>query len=187
MFIPVAIADDLTLRLPQFFCCNCGSAQEIRPITTMIRYRVLGRPEVTIRPQLPYCRGCTKSSKREPVGLVKKAVVAALFALALALIVSIVPLPHLPRLVSEHIFYVAAAVALAVVFAFYALQKPRDNQTSYHQPLRLKRARQERSGRIVNLTLAFTNEKYAEMFIAANKEVISIGAVAVLSSPRRAP
>jgi hypothetical protein len=180
MSILVAIEDDLTLRLPQFFCCNCGDAEDIRPVATPLRaarFMVPGNA-LTLQLELPYCRRCASTAKREPVGPIKRLIIAALLALPVALIATITPISSL--IGTNTTFYFAAAGTLAVVFGYYSLQRPRGKQTSYYQPVRLTQVKRQFSGRVLALTLSFTHARYAQTFATANKEAIARGVLQVV-------
>jgi hypothetical protein len=180
MFIPTSIGDGLVLRLPQFFCCNCGGAQDVWPTTTLLVARRYWLPRsARLNLRLPYCVHCAKSARREPVGPVRKVLVATLLALTVGLLAAVAPLPGIPGLISDNMFAVAAAATFILVLAAYALQKPRGDQTSYYQPVRLQKVKRGAAGRIVALTLSFTHARYAEVFATANKEVIASGALQV--------
>jgi len=73
-------------------------------------------------------------------------------------------------------------LSCALVFGFYSLRKPTDGQTSYYQPVRLKKVKQKFSGEIVGYIFAFTNSEYASTFIAANKEAIDKEAIKVVAA-----
>jgi hypothetical protein len=178
MSVLVIIEDDLTLRVPQYFCCNCGEAQDISPIATQLsvaRFRVLGSG-MTLQLELPYCRRCASTSKREPVGLMKKWLIAGLLAMSVGLIAMITPFGSR---IGALAFYFTTAAILAVVFAYYSLQRPRGKQTSYYQPVQLTQVKRQ-SGRVLALSLCFTHARYAQAFATANKEAISRGALQVV-------
>jgi hypothetical protein len=177
MSVLVIIEDDLTLRVPQYFCCNCGEAQDIRPIATQLsvtRFMVLGG--MTVQLELPYCRRCASSSKREPVGMMKKWLIAGLLAVSVGLIAMITPFGSR---IGALAFYFTTAAILAAVFGYYSLQRPRGKQTSYFQPVQLTQVKRQ-SGRVLALSLSFTHARYAQAFATANKEAISRGALQVI-------
>lgn len=183
MFVPVGINDELTLRIPQFFCCNCGSAQDIRSASTELtdpdRGLLDGTP-MAISLDLPYCRRCIRTAQREPVGLPKKLLVATVMALTTGVLAMLVPRSGLPDVISGNIFFVAAAIAFALVLGLYSLQRPVGGQTSYSQPVRLQKIDREVSGAVVGLTLAFTHARYAQVFAHANREAVQRAALRVV-------
>lgn len=179
MSILAPIGDDLTLRVPQFFCCNCGEVEEIRSVATplCIKRIVKLRTAFELQLELPYCRRCARSATRERTGLMKKVPIALLLSLSLGLVALITPLRDV---LGVFAFYVTAALVFALVFASYTLQKPRGNQTSYHQPVRLIEVKRRPSGTVAALTLSFTHARYASSFASANAEAISRGTLEVL-------
>src|SRR5688572_13093400 len=76
------VDDELTLRVPQYFCCNCGHAEDIRPVVTPLSKGGAVRPggRFAIQLALPYCERCAPTAKRPPVGLIKKTVIAILLS-----------------------------------------------------------------------------------------------------------
>lgn len=179
MSILASIEDDLTLRVPQFFCCNCGDAQEIRSIATPLSIKRIVSPGASFELQLelPYCRQCANSATRKRTGLTKKVSIALLLSVSLGLVALVTPLRDV---LGVFAFYLTFALVVALVFASYALQKPRRQQTSYHQPVRLIEVKRHPAGRVAALTLSFTHARYARSFASANAEVISRGALEVL-------
>lgn len=179
MSILIAIEDHLSLRVPQFFCCNCGEAEEIRSIATPLSIkRVLGLGAAfELDLPLPYCRRCAGSATRVRSGLLKKVPVALLLSVSIGLVALVTPLRDV---LGVFAFYLTGVLVFALVFASYALQTPRGSQTSYHQPVRLIEVKREPSGSVAALTLSFTHTRYARTFSSANAEVISRGALQVL-------
>lgn len=88
----------------------------------------------------------------------------------------------LTNVVGAWVFYLVAVPVFAMVFASYALQKPKGKQTSYHQPVRIVRVKRQSSGKVSALTLFFSHARYAEAFASANREEVSSGVLAVESS-----
>jgi hypothetical protein len=178
LFIPFKSRNDVTLNVPREICCNCGRSDGLSILTTrltVIRYMVLGGTQLTIPLELPYCHGCSKSAKRKPVGIIKKLLVSAVSAFLFVIFFILHPDLRLPAAIRDNLFSVCALVALVSVFGVYSLQKPRAEQSSYYQPVRLRKLKQKFSGRITGYQLAFTNEVYAQRFIAANPEAIATG------------
>jgi len=73
-------------------------------------------------------------------------------------------------------------LSCVLVFGFYSLRRPTDRQTSYYQPVRLKKVKQKFSGEIVGYIFAFKNSEYASTFIDANKEAIDKEAIKVVAA-----
>jgi hypothetical protein len=182
LLFPHKINNDVTLNIPQDICCNCGQGDRLAMLQTpltVVRYMVLAGTQITIPLELPYCDGCAKSAKRKPVGLIKKLLLSAVLAFVLAMLVIVSPDVGIPDFIRSNLFYFSAGVALIVVFGVYSLFKPREGQSSYYQPVRLRKLKQKFTGRITGFRLAFTNELYAQKVIAANPEALSSGALEV--------
>ena len=86
----------------------------------------------------------------------------------------------LTSVVGAWAFYLVAVPVFAMVFASYALQKPKGKQTSYHQPVRIVQVKRQSSGKVFALTLSFTHARYAQSFASANREEVSRGVVGVV-------
>lgn len=173
------IDDELKLRVPQFFCCNCGEAQEIRPVATPLGIQRIARLRkgIAFQLELPYCRRCARSATRKPVGSIAKWIIAGLVAVAIGMLALITPLRDV---LGAFAFYATAAAVFAIVLGCYSLQKPKGTQTSYYQPVRVTEVERQPSGRVAALTLSFTHARYARSFASANAETISRGALEVL-------
>ena len=61
----------------------------------------------------------------------------------------------------------------------YALRRPTGQQTSFEQPVRLRKVKQRFTGEVTGYTLAFTQPDYAREFTAANQPAVEAGAVEV--------
>ena len=73
-------------------------------------------------------------------------------------------------------------LACVSVFGFYSQKKPKGAQTSYFQPVRLKKVKQKFSGEIIGYVIAFTNEVYKRKFISANSEAVAKKVIEVVPS-----
>jgi len=179
--IPVSmkVTSDVTISFPQDICCNCGATERLSRLTTplnVVRYMIFAGTEITINPELPYCAACTKSAKRRPGGIMTKLLYGLLLAFLLGFAGTFV-LP--PSLAGEHIFIYSLVLALAILFGIETLKKPKGRQTSYYQPVRLKKVRQKFSGRITGFIFAFTNGAYERKFTEANRAAVSDGSIEV--------
>ncbi len=173
------VDDALTLRVPQFFCCNCGEAEEIRAIATSLgvkRIASLGNAFV-FQLDLPYCRRCASTAARRPVGLAMKGFIAGLFGVSIGVLALITPLRDV---LGVFAFYLPAATVFAIVLGCYSLRRPKGKQTSYDQPVRLVDLKRQPSGSVDGLTLSFTHARYARSFASANAEAISRGTLGIV-------
>lgn len=171
------IDDDLTLRVPQFFCCNCGEAEEIRSVATPLNRTGSWKPggRFAFQLDLPYCRCCARTATRRPVGAIKKAIIAGILSLAAGVLAMITPLASI---VGAWAFYLIAVPVFAIVYVGYARQKPKGKQTSYHQPVRIVQVNRQ-FGKVSALTLAFSHARYAQTFASANKEEVARGVLEI--------
>lgn len=172
------IEDEEILRLPQYFCCNCGEAEEIRSLATPLRMtRIMGLGSaLALQLDLPYCRRCANSATRTPVRLATKVLVAGLLSVSAGVVAMITPLTDV---LGVWAFYLTAVPVFSIVFGCYALQKARGKQTSYYQPVRLVQVKRESSGKVAAVTLSFTHARYARAFASANAEAIARGVLSV--------
>ena len=172
------IDDDLTLRVPQYFCCNCGDAENIKAVSTPLRRGGPLRPgaRFAIQLELPYCERCTRTAIRPPVGLITKTLIAVILSASAGMVAMITPLTSV---IGAWAFYLVAVPVCAMVFAAYAVQKAKGKQTSYEQPVRIVELTHRGSGNVAALTLSFTHARYAQAFANANKDEVARGVLVV--------
>ena len=170
------IKSDVKFNVPTDLCCNCGSTAGLTPVATRLkktRYMVLAGTEITVTLNFPYCPDCVATAKRSPVGIASKLLMAILLFL-IALTVWAFASPSITQAVPISMVLPALTVlSLGVVFGIYSLLKPKGNQTSYYQPVRLKKVRQKFTGGITGYVLAFTNNAYERKFVSVNQEAIA--------------
>jgi hypothetical protein len=140
---------------------------------------VVAGTEITLRPNLPFCSTCKPTSSRHPVGSGSKLLISLLLFFALLISLAFMPNQFNSMLPSSFALPILFFVACGLVFGYYSLRKPVGKQTSYYQPVRLKKVKQKFSGEIVGYVFAFTNSGYAQDFIAENREVIAKKAIEV--------
>ncbi len=172
------VDDDLALHVPQFFCCNCGEAEDIRPVTTPLSKSHGWKPDgrFAFQIELPYCKRCVRSATQAPVGSIKKTLVSAILSVSAGMVAMITPLPSV---VGAWAFFLVAVPVFAMIFGSYALQKPRGKQTSYQQPVRIVHVKRRAPGKVEALTLAFSHARYAQTFASANREEVERGVLEV--------
>jgi hypothetical protein len=176
MLIPFNVKNGLSLMIPDEICCNCGANHGISMKETplfVVKYMVLAGTQLTIPFEFPYCNSCVKTAKRTPVNLMKIILLIAFFSAIMFSIVVFGKGPELPNFVIDNMIYFTTIISGIVVSSYYYLKKPLEFQSSYYQPIRLKKVNQKfASGKIVGITLKFTNEKYSEIFRSANEKSI---------------
>jgi hypothetical protein len=141
---------------------------------------LLGGTELTLNYEFPYCRKCSSTSQIVPVGVGHKLLVSAILFFVLLLASSSLPVSILASMRQEFFNLVIALLSLSAVFGFYAFRRPMPGQTSYCQPVRLKKVRQRFSGEIEGLVLNFTNKLYEREFRKVNSSAIASGALQIV-------
>jgi hypothetical protein len=180
------------LNFPATFCCNCGNidcAPEIQD-TRVTRYYGIGGVETTFQLAIPVCAACRKTTRRRPSGWLARLLVwAVVSCVVFGGLIALGESVTLPLRVSEHLFALAAALALVLVVLFYRLRRPKPPQTSFYQPVRIRDARLrfdhasgDGAGRIAFMKLAFTNPEYLNVFATANRDAIAAKTLAVVKA-----
>ena len=174
------------LSFPTTFCCNCGDINCMTQIqdTRVTRYFGLGGVETTFQLPIPVCAACLKTTRRRPSGWFSRLLVWALSTCVVFFALIILGENFvLPIWVVEHMFAIAAGVALLLVVLFYRLRRPRHPQTSYYQPVRIRQASVnfgDASGQVSFMKLAFTNHEYLNVFTTANRDAIQAKTLAAV-------
>jgi hypothetical protein len=177
-FVLAQVDDELTLRVPQFFCCNCGDVEDLRAVATPLHKNHTLKPtrRFALQLELPYCKRCARTATRPPVGVIKKTLIAAILSVSAGVVAMVTPLT---TIVGAWAFYLVAVPVFAMVFAAYALQKAKGKQTSYQRPVRIVQLKHQGSGRVSALTLSFSHARFAQAFASANKENVARGVLVV--------
>ena len=115
------------------------------------------------------------------MGLGGKLLTAFAVFWALFLISVFMPLDVNPTL-GTYMPLLCGLLALALTFGFYATRRVMPPQTSYYQPVTLKAAKQEFSGRVVGITLRCSNATFARKFSSANAQAMAAGVLAITAS-----
>jgi hypothetical protein len=182
VYIPGTVAR-LPFNVPAECCCNCGTNQGVSAKETPLkktRYMLLGGTELRFAIDLPYCKKCSATAKRFPVGITTKLLVAFGVFWALFLLAFIVPVDMSPS-IGSHLPAISAVLALALTFGFYSLRRAAPPQTSYYQPVTLKAVKQEFSGAVVGVTLQCSHSMFAKSFSAVNREALAAGVLTITS------
>ncbi len=153
------------INFPRDICCNCGTCEGLSSLRTPMHDG--------IAPELPYCRECEESAARKPSGIMAK----LLYSTLLAILISVGGLATLPASVTlhmgENILVYSMALAAGMVFWYSGSRRHTARQTSYYQPVRLKKVRQRFNRKNVRYVFTFTNAEYEAMFADANRPAIS--------------
>ena len=176
------------LNFPATFCCNCGDTNCTTEIqdTRVTRYHGFGGAKTRFQLAIPVCASCLRSTRRRPSGWIPRVLVwAIMVGLVFFAGIALGERVTLPAWAADHLFFISAGVALALVVLFYRWRRPKPPQTSYYQPVRIKDAQVEfgeTSGRVVFMKLAFTNHEYLNVFASANRDAIKAGLLAAVKA-----
>ena len=181
----IQTVSDVKVVEPIDSCCNCGSESGIELYQTdMRRMPLLGLAGVEIKVSLPfpYCRVCSSSAKRRRPTLLGILASSALLAIVIGMAWMFLG----PTLSGDNAVAVVGvgivAISLLIVLGFFFLRRPAGDQTSYYQPVILKKTGHKWPADITGLELAFTNPEYAKKFVLANESVIADGKLKISSS-----
>lgn len=179
----VNFAEGVRYEFPTDSCCNCATSEGLMLVvqdTKLTRFMLAGGSEYTFRFNLPFCSRCKKSSKRRPptgLQIFLVTVLASFGAFALALASG---LSTESAWVLEHSALLSAIAGVAGVALWYASRRRQQGQSTYYQPVRVTKLRQEfLSGKVKGIRFRFMNPFYARRFEALNHEAITSGVVEV--------
>lgn len=161
------------IGIPTEICCNCASPNRITTVLSdlkLTRYLGMGGSEYTFRWRLPYCPECQPTAERSPVGKLHVALVIGLATVGLFLALVVAQIAMDESLFGGNDFWVALAMSALLVAGFYSLRRPRGTQSSYYQPVRIRKLRQKfASGEVTGIVLGFTNPIYGRRFQELNE------------------
>lgn len=176
------------LNFPATFCCNCGNtdcASEPQQ-TRVARFHGFGGHQATFQFVIPVCAACLKTTRRRPSGWAPRALV---WLVTTAVLTGALywwsSRAVLPAWLATNLLAVGAVVSLVLVVLFYRLRRPKPPQTSWYQPVRIKRVRMqfgETAGQVSFMKLAFTNHDYLNVFASANRDAIQAKIVAAVKA-----
>jgi hypothetical protein len=176
MLVNLPVNSEVQLVAPIDSCCNCGSTTDVRVAETDLRHMPmmgLAGAEISVALPFPYCPGCVKTARRRRPGLLGILAVSALLATVLAMCWLFFSPPLSEETTSFIVAPAIGALSLGMVLMFYLLRKPAGQQSSYYQPVKLKKTGHKWPADITGLELGFTNHQYAGQFSAANQRAIA--------------
>ena len=160
------------IQIPAELCCNCATTDRVETLESelkLTRYLGMGGSEYTFTWGHPYCLACRSTATRIPVNTLHILLVVGMCTTALFLIAVAGQLALEKSLFGGHDFWVALLTSAVLVGGFYAARKPRDGQTSYYQPVRIRKLRQKfTTGEVTGIVLGFTSRPYMRRFQEAN-------------------
>lgn len=176
--------DDVLFIFPNQLCCNCGAKSGLQVIeqdTRRTRYLVAGGTEQTFRLPLPFCPDCAPSAKRRPKNIAHRALGFLLsFAVAALVLIVIGDLVLHSAALANYLLPLSLALAAMATLVWIAISRPKGKQTSYFQPVRIPKLKQEFvSGAVTAIGFSFSNTDYARAFISANRRAIEKKVVTV--------
>ncbi len=182
LFVNLPLKSDVPLVAPMASCCNCQATSQLRPVPTDLRRMpMLGLAGTEIRIELPfpYCETCAVTARRRRPTAIGVIAMSCLLAIAAGLGWLLLG----PEVSDDATAFVVAPgivlVSLGLVLAFYRLRRKSSNQTSYYQPVILKKTGHRWPADITGLELGFTNRAYASAFATANEQAVSSGKLKV--------
>jgi hypothetical protein len=160
-------------------CCNCGKADLLRIIdqdTRLTRYFMVFGYEYSANFALPFCRGCERARsagrRRSSTGCSRPhspppSGSSPCCSSASARRNPCCPAPWRPQ---RHSGVITAAI-------WYISERPGGRQTSYYQPVRMKRIERTRGNAVAEIRLVFTNQDYLHRFRTLNAQAVADGRV----------
>jgi len=168
---------DGAVALPDDICCNCSSSDRVRPVESdlkLTRFLGLGGSEYTFTWALPLCPGCEPTARRTPIGKLHIAMVIGLVSVVLFMASTLIQGMLEMNVLGGYDFQAALVLAIVGVGGFYVARKPSGAQTSWYQPIRIRKLRQSfTSGEVTGMVLGFTSTPYARQFRQVNSGSIT--------------
>lgn len=160
------------IEIPSTICCNCARPDGIASVASelkLTRYFAMAGTEYTFTWDLPYCSDCASTASRTPVNRLHIALMIGVSTAVLFLGATIGQMALETNLLGGYDFWIALGLAAMGVSGFYASRRPAGAQTSYYQPIRIRKLRQKFiSGEVTGIVLGFTNALYLRRFRDAN-------------------
>lgn len=182
----VELGAGVEFSFPVSNCCNCGTRKGVavvRQDTRRTSYFGLGGTEITFELPIPLCPGCVPSAKRRPKNLLHRALVFCVaFGVAVLGLMGVDELLYSIPALSRYLLQLSLLIALTVFGLMLLWSQPRGRQTSYYQPVRIRKLRREFvSGKVTGIRFFFSNRNYAELFARRNPAPVADSRVEVVS------
>ena len=168
---------ELGINIPSGSCCNCGATHDLKEIDTKLiltRYIFLCGTEYTLKSDLPYCDQCAVTANRITPGFIHKLLVFVVWfgLIIVGLVMYEIATDTILHIWNAKVFAIALSLSGVGTYLYYSRRKPQRGQTSFYQPVRLKKLKQKFSGEVTGLTLGFTNQDFASKFLEVNREAV---------------
>ncbi len=180
MFVGLKTNVDLSLTSPSENCSNCGVQRPVEMVVTPLqrtKFFLFFGTELTINATFPYCKQCKGSARRTRLGWTSKILTACITILIIFLVL-IFSADSLPQFVVENMFCSSIMIGVFCILIYFYFQEWRRKERTYYQPVSLVGVNINHD-RINCLILKFYNAKYAEIFIAANDNLVTSGMLQV--------
>ena len=166
------------IDLPTELCCNCAREDGLSTVESelkLTRYFGMAGTEYTFKWELPYCAECRPTASRIPLNKMHIALMIGLWTVGLFLVVVIAQTAMDTSLFGGNDFWVALGFSTMLVCGFYGSRRPKGTQTSYYQPIRIRKLRQKfTSGEVTGIVLGFTSPSYVRRFRDANAAALAV-------------
>ncbi|MDJ0847491.1 MAG: hypothetical protein QNK04_03815 [Myxococcota bacterium] len=160
------------VEIPDEICCNCASADRVVPVPSelkLTRFIGLGGSEYTFRWRLPFCTACRHTAERTPINVLHVVLVAGALTAGLFLMAVGAQIALDRSLFGGSDLWLALGLSVLIVCALYGSRRPSGAQTSYYQPVRIRKLRQKfTSGEVTGIVIGFTNATYMQRFRERN-------------------
>jgi len=168
---------DLGINIPSGLCCNCGATHDLKEIDTKLiltRYIFLCGTEYTLKSDLPYCDQCAVTANRIAPSFMHKLLVFLLWfgLIIVGLVMYEIATGTILHIWNVKVFTIALSLSGGGTYFYYFRRKPQLGQTSFYQPVRLKKLKQKFSGEVTGLTLGIMNQDFANKFFEVNQEAV---------------
>lgn len=168
---------DLGINIPSGSCCNCGATHYLREIDTRLvltRYIFLGGTEYILKSDFPYCDQCAATANRITPGFMHKLLVFLVWfgLIIVGLVMYEIATETILHIWNVKVFAIALFLSGGGTYYYYSRQRPQPGQTSFYQPVRLKKLKQKFSGEVTGVTLGFTNQEFGNKFLEVNREAV---------------
>jgi uncharacterized protein (DUF983 family) len=171
----------LGIRFPEDRCLNCGTRIALQDADLELRHTtflLFGGIELLLRFPVTSCAGCAASMSRRALPAAQRIIV---IGLCIAVVTTFVFLAvsldlDMPAWLKSHWLAISVIGGGVPPWLWFERQKPTHPQTSYYQPVRLRRLKRSfLEGRIDRIDLGFTNPDVLRAFRTLNAPLIDAG------------
>jgi hypothetical protein len=174
---------DFSCRFPANLCVNCGATSGLSEQTIdarLVKYFLFFGTETRLTLPAAVCAVCVPSLRRHPQSTFSKLLIVAMIC-GFVMLAMLIPMQEGKlgdSFVTRHCFFLSVVFGCILSMLWFRLKRPKPPQTSYYQPIRVKRL-QSHGGEIHSMTLGFTNAAYLRSFHRVNQAAIERGFIKV--------